>query len=139
MTYKLKLNKTIAPSKSSLELAFPSPIGWWKVTTEGDCEGRSTRQLGTHYGHIAEIAFSIEEGFSYSYRFEKGAEPSGVYGSPEDHHKKRQAVRAKANISIDTFNYKGGEKTLAKWLDCSGDVVVKPCTFYGAYTLEMLP
>jgi len=38
-----------------------SPIGWWKVTTEGDCEGRSVRQCGTFYGHIAEIAFGIEQ------------------------------------------------------------------------------
>ena len=136
MTYKLKLNKTIAPEKSTLQKWAESPVGWWKVTTEGDCEGRSTDQLGTHYGHVAEIAFSIKGGCGYSFRFEKADGPSGVYGSPEDHHKERQVVRKKVNISLDPISYKGGEKILAEWLDCP-EVLVKPCNYYGAYTLEL--
>jgi hypothetical protein len=100
MTYKLKLNKTIAPKKSVLQEWADSPVGWWKVTTEGDCEGKTTKQLGTHYGHVAEIAFSIAEGRGYSLCFEKGKEPSGVYGSTEEHHKKRQIVTKNTNISF---------------------------------------
>jgi hypothetical protein len=135
MTYKLKLNKTIAPEKSVIEKWADSPVGWWDVTTEGDCEGRSTKQLGTHYGHVAEIAFSLKD-CGYSFHFEKTDGPCGVYGSHEDHHKERQAVRTIANITLPPITYKGGEKELAKWLDCP-EVAVKPCNYYGAYTLEL--
>lgn len=43
---KLNLLPYVAPSKIDQikENGLPSPIGWWKVTTEGDCEGRTTKQ-----------------------------------------------------------------------------------------------
>ena len=46
-----------------------SSYGYWKVTTEGDCEGRSTRDLGTFRGHIDEIAFHLANRCYYSLRF----------------------------------------------------------------------
>jgi hypothetical protein len=134
MTYKLKLNKSIAPTKSKLQEWADSPVGWWNVTTEGDCEGRTTDQLGMHYGHVVEIAMSLPRGGSYSLRFEKSTNLP-----PEDVnavHVERQAVRTKANISLEPISYKGGEKEIAKWLDCP-EVMVKPCNYYGAYTLEL--
>ena len=131
MTYKLKLNKTIASKKSKLQEWADSPVGWWKVTTEGDCEGRSTNQLGTHYGHVVEIALSITGGCGYSFRFEKAKSPQQAF-IPDQY----QAVRTKANISLDPINYKGGEKEIAVWLDCD-EVEVKPCNYYGAYTIKL--
>ena len=135
MTYKLKLNKTIAPTKSKLQEWAESPVGWWKVTTEGDCEGRSTDQLGMHYGHVVEIAMSLPSGYSYSYRFEKAKNMNGDFNIPNipDEY---QAVRKEANISLDPISYKGGEKEIAKWLDCD-EVEVKPCNYYGAYTIKL--
>lgn len=38
-----------------------SPVGLWKVTTEGDCEGKSTKDLGTYEGHIVDIARKLYE------------------------------------------------------------------------------
>lgn len=32
------------------------PIGLWRVTTQGDEEGRTTKHLGMHEGHIVDIA-----------------------------------------------------------------------------------
>jgi hypothetical protein len=51
---------------------FPdSPVGWWKVTTEGDCEGRTTRDLGIFYGHIVDIAAGLANKCTeYSLQFE---------------------------------------------------------------------
>lgn len=46
-----------------------SSYGYWKVTTEGDCEGRSVRQLGTFRGHVDEIAFHLADKCYYSLRF----------------------------------------------------------------------
>ena len=34
-------------------------FGWWHVTTEGDDEGRTTRDLGYHYGYLDEIALRL--------------------------------------------------------------------------------
>lgn len=135
MTYTLKLNKTIAPQKSVLEKWADSPVGWWKVTTEGDVEGRSTVQLGTHYGHVAEIAFSLDCKLGYSLRFTKAKEPSGVYGAPE--RIERQAINKKVNISLEPISCKGLENVITKWLDCP-EVKVLSCNYYGAYTLELI-
>lgn len=50
---------------------YKSPYGTWIVTTEGDCEGRSTRNLGVYVGYIDEIAFALAEKCFYSLYFEK--------------------------------------------------------------------
>lgn len=46
-----------------------SSYGYWKVTTEGDVEGRSVRDLGTFRGHVDEIAFHLANKCFYSLRF----------------------------------------------------------------------
>ena len=46
-----------------------SSYGYWKVTTEGDVEGRSERDLGTFRGHLDEIAFHLANKCYYSLRF----------------------------------------------------------------------
>ena len=38
---------------------YKNPYGIWIVTTEGDCEGRSTRHLGVFQGYIDDIAFAF--------------------------------------------------------------------------------
>jgi hypothetical protein len=45
------------------------PVGVWSVSTEGDCEGRTTRDLGIYYGHVAEISFYLRNKREYSLRF----------------------------------------------------------------------
>jgi hypothetical protein len=135
MPYKLKLNKTIKVEPTKLQAWAKSPVGWWKVTTEGDCEGRTTDDLGTHYGHVCEIALSLK-GSGYKLRFQPAKKPQGVYGSIKDWHVERQIVAKAANIALDPINYKGGEKAIAEWLDCP-EVIVKPCNYYGAYTIAL--
>lgn len=46
-----------------------SNYGTFEVTTEGDCEGRSVRHLGTFTGYIDEIAFALADKCYYSLRF----------------------------------------------------------------------
>lgn len=48
-----------------------SVYGVFKVTTEGDCEGRSVRDLGTYKGYIDEIAFALADKCYYSLEFHK--------------------------------------------------------------------
>jgi hypothetical protein len=67
------------------DVTMPNAYGTWKVTTEGDCEGRSTRDLGVHTGFLDEIAFALAAQAYYGLRFDivnqdklKGAGPTGV-------------------------------------------------------------
>jgi len=46
-----------------------SVYGTFKVTTEGDCEGKSTRDLGVYTGYIDEIAFALADKCYYKLRF----------------------------------------------------------------------
>lgn len=48
---------------------YNKPYGTWKVTTEGDCEGRSIRDLGTHEGYLDDIAFKLANKSYYSLTF----------------------------------------------------------------------
>lgn len=43
----------------------------WQVTTEGDCEGRSVKNLGYFVGGVDEIAMHLANQCSYSLRFNK--------------------------------------------------------------------
>lgn len=51
------------------EKDYTNPYGSWEVTTEGDCEGRSTRNLGVYIGYIDDIAFALADQCCYSLRF----------------------------------------------------------------------
>lgn len=50
---------------------YTNPYGTWEVTTEGDCEGRSTRSLGVYVGNLDDIAFALAEKCFYSLEFTK--------------------------------------------------------------------
>jgi hypothetical protein len=45
--------------------------GTWEVTTEGDCEGRSTSHLGTYTGYVDEIALHLANKCEYKLTFKK--------------------------------------------------------------------
>jgi hypothetical protein len=42
---------------------------WWDVTTEGDCEGRTTKDLGKWFGDLDAIAHSLARKVYYGLRF----------------------------------------------------------------------
>lgn len=43
--------------------------GTFRVTTEGDCEGRGTTDLGVHTGYIDEIALALADKCMHTLRF----------------------------------------------------------------------
>lgn len=45
------------------------PVGLWCVTTQGDEEGKSTKQLGVHEGHIVDIARALSAEAFYDLNF----------------------------------------------------------------------
>ena len=54
-----------------LSTDYSNPYGTWIVTTEGDVEGRSVKQLGTFTGFIDEIALYLANKCFYSLNFSK--------------------------------------------------------------------
>lgn len=50
--------------------SLPNPIGLWEITTEGDCEGKSTKHIAIEYGHIAELALRYA-GYTYDLHFKQ--------------------------------------------------------------------
>ena len=44
-----------------LKHPYNKAYGIWQVTTEGDCEGRTTRHLGTFEGYVDEIALYLAD------------------------------------------------------------------------------
>lgn len=49
--------------------AYNNPYGCWTVTTEADCEGKSSKNLGTFIGYVDDIAFSLADKCFYSLEF----------------------------------------------------------------------
>lgn len=75
---------------TATKVKYNNPEAFWKVTTEGDCEGRSVRDLGVHFGFIDDIAFALADKCYYSLCF-KLVEPFDV----------SIPTATKVNISLD--------------------------------------
>lgn len=49
--------------------SYKKAYGFWEVTTEGDCEGKSVSRLGIYEGYIDEIALALADRCYYSLCF----------------------------------------------------------------------
>lgn len=78
--------------------------GVWEVTTEGDCEGRSTKRLGIHEGYIDEIAFALADKVYYSLTF-KRVNPKKLDMTP-----KRDKVSVTLDIDSGTWEMTSKER-----------------------------
>lgn len=73
----------------------PSTYGLWDVTTEGDCEGRTTTQLGVHQGHFDEVALKFANKAYYGLRL-KWVDPTISKGI------KPKATEVQVSMDIET-------------------------------------
>ena len=105
--------------------------GTWHVTTEGDCEGRSTRDLGTHTGNIDDIAFALASQAYYGLHF-NSVNPTILKG--------REPTKSKVEVSLDIgisqldIN-KNDRVEYFKRMLRGRDVTVKPGTYYACVSL----
>ncbi|MNL91004.1 hypothetical protein D3C81_07300 [compost metagenome] len=60
-----------AKKQTELSEKYKNVYGVWSVTTEGDCEGRDIKTLGTHEGYIDDIAFKLADKCYYSLCFSR--------------------------------------------------------------------
>jgi len=140
---KLNIDKSLLDQKTMrkkpvVPTGFESPVGWWSVTTEGDCEGRSTRQCGTHYGHVAEIAFSLADQGGYTLYFIPALERD--YVPPRVSY---QAKGGEVHITFCNGFMRGYDAdvratTVRKWLDAGEDIMVLKSNYYEAVLLRLL-
>ena len=81
-------------------MEYKDTYGTWIVTTEGDVEGRTIRNLGAFTGHIDEIALYLADKCYYSLKF-KLAESVSEYKPTSD----------SVNISLDyTSNFSNDQR-----------------------------
>lgn len=77
--------------------------GTFRVTTEGDCEGRSVMDLGVYTGYIDEIAFALADKCYYTLHF-KSVEPTPLDMTP-----KKDTVKISLDIDSGTWDLKGSD------------------------------
>jgi hypothetical protein len=70
------------PAAIHLATAYKNSYGLWQVDTEGDCEGRTSKQLGKFFGHMDEIALFLADRCFYSLTFKKVSDDCYDFGSP---------------------------------------------------------
>ncbi len=97
---------------ASVRMKVKSPIGIWHFTTEGDCEGRSTKDLGIHEGHVGEIALKLASLAFYSIN----AKP--IAKEPDKVPKQDQAPLTYYDFVGNAFNLEKdvAAPAIAKWL-----------------------
>jgi hypothetical protein len=108
---------------------YPSTYGLWQVTTEGDVEGRSTTQLGTHKGHIDEIALHLAKKCYYSLKF-KLVEPIETY----------EPAKKKVNVMLDidsgTWDMSNdGLVNAMQEFFADRPIHIEPCNYYSSFTI----
>jgi len=113
------------------EEKYLNPVGYWEVTTDGDCEGRSQRHLGTWYGHWVDIAFHLADRQFYQLKFEK-------IERPEVYDPVKTEVNVMFNIDSGTWGMNRPQR-IKFFTEALGDmadkVIVKDCNYYGSVTL----
>lgn len=105
--------------------------GTWIVTTEGDCEGRSTRQLGTHTGYFDEIAFALAKQAYYGLRFD-AVDPLRLKKAPPT------ATSVQVSMGIETGSWDMTPKARVQHFRemlAGRDVIVKEGTYYACVEL----
>jgi hypothetical protein len=133
-----KLNVLLVERKEIEEekATYDSPVGWWKVTTEGDCEGKSVRDLGMFYGHLAEIAFHLAPKCCYSLTFDPKNKPLPAVRPVYDVVKEVQEVFVVLNIDSGTWHMSREDRVdyMSNFLDCN-EVEVCDGNYYASTKL----
>lgn len=94
-------------STDLIEESYRKSYGAWKVTTEGDVEGRTKKHLGTFEGHIDEIAKALADEAYYSLQFTRIGDHIQV---PPPTKKKK--VSCTLNIDSRTWDMSREERAL---------------------------
>lgn len=133
---KAKIKKKENPPIHSPKNNYNSPLGWWKVTTDGDEEGRTTTHLGVFYGHMAEIALSLRSKCFYDLTFCAITAPK-PRTRPTYSFEPGAAVHVKLDVESGTWGMDAESRArlAAKFLDCP-EVEVLKSNYYAAFVIK---
>jgi len=132
--YHLNKEKT-QPKKA--KTGWESPVGWWRVTTEGDEEGRTVDVVRDFYGHVAEIALSAEcRGYKLTFRPINGRKKPNkrpAYTVDAD-----RVITITLGMSNSTWKLNTDRFVLyvSAWL-AYPDVVVTPSNYFSSVTIQI--
>jgi len=111
---------------------YLTPYGNWKVTTEGDCEGKSTTQLGTYTGYIDEIALFLANKSYYGLQFSAVIEQM-----PKNPVPTAKSVNVSLDIDSGTWDLSPEARMcFAQRLFRSRPVIVGQSNYYACFTLQ---
>lgn len=102
--------------------------GTWKVTTENDSEGKTTKNLGTFTGYVDEIALHLADKCYYSLCFHK-IQTSGSNLTP-----KASKVNVSFDIESGTWSNKNIEEISKAF--ANRPVTIEDCNIYSAFTIK---
>ena len=109
---------------------YKNTYGRWQVTTEGDCEGRSTVDLGIHLGHVDDIAFYLADKALYGLQFKK-------LEDIEEYRAIGKEVHVQFDIESKTWPLTSNELAVQmKEVFIDRPVGVTESNYYGSFKLE---
>lgn len=108
---------------------YANLYGTWEVTTEGDVEGRSTRNLGTHTGWVDEIALHLGNKCGYSLCFNK-VEEIKTYNPTV------KSVNVSFGVKSGTWNLNSSERSnLMSIIFKDRPVTIEKSNYYSAFVI----
>lgn len=109
-----------------LEEQLKTLHGGWRVTTEGDCEGRTTKNLGDWYGYVDEIALTLGSQGGYTLEF-----------TAIDMKSKQLApINKEVNVRINgAFDNSNLSEISARFHASGRPVHVERCPYYKSFTI----
>ena len=111
----------------------PSTLGLWTVTTEGDCEGRTVKQLGTFIGHFDDVALHLADQAYYGLRMK--------YTTQKEQTLRKTGSEVEVSFDIETGTWDIGTYPRAEivriWLKNNDrtEVAVKEGKYYACVKL----
>jgi len=108
--------------------------GTWRVSTEGDCEGKSVRDLGVHTGYLADIAFALSGEAMYGLAFSLYSEDAERDRAPPQ----RNTVHIRLEIDSATWDMTPEDRVRFMESVLTRDdpgIVVTESNYYASVTL----
>lgn len=120
----------------SMPIEYTAPEQLWEITTEGDCEGRTVKELGTHKGYLVDLAARFADQACYTLYF-KAVEAKTL---PECKELPVDGVAVALDIKSTTWDLNPQQRALVMQEILSryspGSVKVEPGTYYASFVLK---
>lgn len=115
-----------------LNPGYSNLFGVWRVTTEGDVEGKSTQTLGTFEGWVDEIALWLADRAYYSLNFKRIDPKKGKVGAPT-----RKNVDVTFDIDSGTWDMRNRHEVMAKiFAEAGRPVRITQGSSYASFRIE---